>query len=156
EETPTVRVVMMEPENLTPQPPSLRGLGKNAPLPVGEGLGRGLPKNRTPQTPSLRGKGENRPVLLSLLALEARARGESVPDLGTPHDTENDSDRAQWRTPRERVGPVSPADAVLWAVLERWDFSDRIGWVPLLNDALDDTPDRAVGDELQPKLRRFA
>jgi hypothetical protein len=54
------------------------------------------------------------------------------------------------------VGPVSPADAVLGAVLERWDFADVQGWVELLADALDEAPDRSIGDELRPKLARLA
>jgi len=51
---------------------------------------------------------------------------------------------------------VSSADAVLWTVLERWNFADVDGWVQLLADALEDVPDRKVGDELQPKLAKFA
>src|SRR5205823_5121784 len=72
-------------------------------------------------------------------------------------DTETDSDRPHWRHPRERLGPLTPADAVLWAVLDRWDFADVDGWAQLLADALEDAPDgRRLADELRAKLRRFA
>jgi ATP-dependent helicase/nuclease subunit A len=100
------------------------------------------------------------PPIISLPALEQLARGETPPALGETFDTEADTDRAHWRSPRERVSPLSPADAVLWAVLDRWDFGDVDGWVQLLADAADeltDADDRTgVENELQPKLRRLA
>ena len=51
---------------------------------------------------------------------------------------------------------MSPADLVLWTVLESWDFADVDGWVPLLADALEDVEDRMVGDELSAKLTKLA
>src|SRR5439155_1622502 len=74
---------------------------------------------------------------VSLAALERLARGESVP-LAGQFDTEDDADRSAWRHPRERVGPVSAAEAALWAVLDRWDFADVDGWAQLLADATED------------------
>jgi hypothetical protein len=79
---------------------------------------------------------------------------------GEHFDTEDDADRPDWRSPRERLGPVSAAEAVLWAVLDRWDFVDVDGWAQLLADALDAVPDPAAGrraaDALRAGLRRFA
>jgi ATP-dependent helicase/nuclease subunit A len=103
--------------------------------------------NPLPPTPQL--------TILSLPVQEALARGEVISHSGEHFDTEDDADRSQWRTPRERVGPVAPAEAVLWAVLERWNFADVDGWVQLLADALADSPDSKIGDYLQPQLRRF-
>lgn len=96
------------------------------------------------------------PSIISLSALEALARGETCTRLTPQFDTEDDADLAHWRTPRERVGPVSAADAVLWAVLERWNFADVQGWVEILADALDEVPDRSIGEELRPKLALLA
>ena len=141
EDVPEVRVVMMEPSEHTD------GRTRS----VSDGV------QRRASSLALRVRPENQlPSIHSLPVLEARARGESVPHTGTHYDTEDDADRARWRTPRERVGPVSPADAVLWEVLERWNFADVDGWVQLLADALEEAPDRAVGDELQLKLAMFA
>jgi ATP-dependent helicase/nuclease subunit A len=97
------------------------------------------------------------PTIISLPALERMARGGPAPMHGEHFDTETDSDRAHWRHPRERLGPLTPADAVLWAVLDRWDFADVDGWAQLLADALEDAPDgRRLADELRAKLRRLA
>ncbi len=137
EEVPDVRVVMMEVGESSERTPTASG---------GEVAKQSPPHHPTPSLPNF----------LSLPALEAHARGESVPYTSTHFVTEDDSDRARWRTPRERVGPVSPADAVLWAVLERWNFADVDGWVQLLADALEDAHDRKIGDELQPKFAKFA
>jgi ATP-dependent exoDNAse (exonuclease V) beta subunit len=101
----------------------------------------------SPQPPSL-------PQVVSLPALERLARGEPLPSLGEPFDTESDGDRSEWRQPRERLGPVSPAEAVLWNVLERWDFRDVDGWAQLLADAAGDNERVAAG--LRPMLRQFA
>jgi ATP-dependent helicase/nuclease subunit A len=95
------------------------------------------------------------PAVVSLSALEAIARGERCP-ITPQFDTEDDSDLPRFRTPRERVGPVSAAERVLWEVLERWDFADHHGWVQLLADALEEVPDRATRDELRAKLAKFA
>lgn len=97
-----------------------------------------------------------RPAIYSLPALEARARGEPVTLAGAPFDTEDDSDRAEWRSLRERVGALSPSDRVFWAVLERWDLVKADGWSQLLDDALAGTSHEAIGNELKPKLARFA
>ena len=96
------------------------------------------------------------PTVISLAALEAIERGEVGVPLTPQFVTEDDSDIARWRTPRERVGPVGLAERILWEVLERWDFRDPDGWVQLLGDALAEAPDRAIGDELRPKLARLA
>ncbi len=100
------------------------------------------------------------PSLISLPALEALARGETPLSFGEAFDTESDSDRAHWRTPRERVAQIAPADAILWAVLDRWAFADVDGWVQLLADAIDEFADAEnrtrLENELQPKLRKFA
>ena len=93
------------------------------------------------------------PPMIPLPALERLARGEPVGPLGEPFDTEDDADRSDWKHPRERLGPVPPADAALWAVLDRWDFRDVDGWAQLLADATDD--DRVAAD-LRPRLRGFA
>jgi ATP-dependent helicase/nuclease subunit A len=91
--------------------------------------------------------------VVSLAALERLARGEAVP-LAGQFDTEDDADRSAWRHPRERVGPVSAAELVLWAVFDWWDFADVDGWAQLLADATED--DTRAADDLRPKLRRFA
>lgn len=96
------------------------------------------------------------PAMISLPALEAMERGEEGVHLTPQFDTEDDSELARWRSPRERVGPVALAERTLWEVLERWDFHDRDGWVHRLGDALEEAPDGAVGDELRPKLARLA
>ena len=83
--------------------------------------------------------------------MEAIARGEVVSHLTAQYDTEDDADLAHWRSVRERVGPFALVDAVLWAVLERWDFADAQGWVNLLAEDAD-----AMTDELRSMLVRFA
>lgn len=139
EEMPVVHVTIAEPEESTAlsvaetdRPTKLSHLWK-----------------LTPPPPS-------RPTLLTLPALEALARGEAAPHIVGDFDTEDDADRAHWRTPRERIGWVSPAEAILWTVFERWNFADVDGWVQLLADALEDAPNRKIGEQLQPLLRRFA
>jgi hypothetical protein len=94
--------------------------------------------------------------VLSLPVLEALARGEAPAQSGEHFDTEDDSDRCDWRSPRERVGPVSPGDALLWAVLDRWDFADMDGWVQWLTDAQDTAEDRKLGEAMRAGLRTFA
>jgi len=92
-----------------------------------------------------------------LPALERLARGEPVSALGEHFDTEADSDRPHWRHPRERLGPLTPADAAIWAVLDRWDFADVDGWAQLLADAVEDAPDgRRTAETLRHQLRRLA
>ena len=91
------------------------------------------------------------PRMLTLPALEGLARGKAVASHGEHFDTEDDADRSDWRHPRERLGPVSAAEAALWAVLDRWDFADVDGWAQLLADT-----DGGSGDDLRAKLRRFA
>jgi ATP-dependent helicase/nuclease subunit A len=93
------------------------------------------------------------PHEIPLPALERLARGEHVADFGEHFDTEDDGDRGEWRHPRERLGPVPPAELALWAVLDRWDFADVDGWAQLLADA---TADAKAADALRPKLRGFA
>ena len=97
-----------------------------------------------------------RPAILSLPYLEALARGEVVSQLGEHFDTENDSDLSRWRTPRERVGPVSEEELVLWAVLERWNFNEVDGWERLLESAIEEQTNGKTGDQLKSLLRRFA
>ncbi|MDB5314061.1 MAG: Exodeoxyribonuclease [Gemmataceae bacterium] len=98
------------------------------------------------------------PAVVPLPVLEQLARGEVVPTFAERFDTEDDADRSEWRHPRERLGPVSPAEAVLWAVLDRWDFADVDGWGQLLTDAAEDDPagGRSLADSLRAKLRRLA
>jgi len=96
------------------------------------------------------------PEVISLAALEAIDRGEVGVPLTPQFVTEDDSDLARWRTPRERVGPVAPAERILWEVLERWDFRDPDGWVQLLSDAPGNASERALAEELRPKLARLA
>lgn len=119
--------------------------------------GREPPVSVSPAQGSVREEtGGSRPPLASetaftlpLSALERMARGEPVPQPGEVWDAEDDADRADWRHPRERLGPVSADEAALWAVLDRWDFADVDGWGQLLADA-------GGGDELRAKLRRLA
>jgi ATP-dependent helicase/nuclease subunit A len=99
---------------------------------------------------------QSQPGIVALPALEACARGEAVQHVCEHHNTEDDSDRSHWRTPRERIACVSDADRVLWAVLERWNFADMDGWILLLADALAEIPDFKLGDELQLRLAKFA
>ena len=97
-----------------------------------------------------------KPTIYSLPCLEALARGEAASNLGGQFDTENDSDRSRWRTPRERIGPVSNAELLLWTVLERWDFKNVDGWEQLLKDSLEEDDGLKIGEELKPALKRFA
>ncbi len=140
EEMPNVRVIVAEADGIPDYAPDLFS----------------RPDGAAASQMPLRSPSRSLPHVVSLPALEALARGEVAPQPGEQFDTEDDSDRSQWRTPRERIGPVAPADAVLWAVLERWNFADVDGWVQLLADALEDAPDRKLGDELKPRLATFA
>ncbi|HEV3439634.1 MAG TPA: UvrD-helicase domain-containing protein [Gemmata sp.] len=139
EEVPLVRVMIAEPD-------------ENVTSPMADASGSTKPIQKWNLTPPPHAQ----PTIFSLPGLEAQARGETVVHTGEHFDTENDTDRSHWRTPRERVCPVPLPEAVLWAVLEGWNFADVDGWVHLLADALEDTPDRKIGEELQPQLRRFA
>jgi ATP-dependent helicase/nuclease subunit A len=96
------------------------------------------------------------PSILSLPYLEALARGETVLHMGEQFETEGDTDRSRWRSPRERLGPVSAADEILWAILERWNFADMDDWVQLLVDVAEDSSGRKIGEELRPALQGFA
>lgn len=98
------------------------------------------------------------PKAITLPALERLARGEPVFSAGEQFDTEDDADRSEFRHPRERLGPLSRAEGVLWTVLDRWDFADVDGWIQLLADAVEDgtANDPALAGDLRAKLRRFA
>jgi ATP-dependent helicase/nuclease subunit A len=100
------------------------------------------------------------PSVVPLPALERLARGEPVASFAEEFDTEDDTDLSDWRHPRSRLGPLSPAEAALWAVLDRWDFADVDGWGQLLTDLVEDGPGtqagRSLADDLRAKLRRFA
>ena len=102
-----------------------------------------------PRSPEPGGSRPPLALVAPLPALERLARGEPVASLGETWDTEGDADRADWRHPRERLGPLAPAEVALWAVLDRWDFADVDGWGQLLADA-------GGGDDIRVKLRRFA
>ena len=89
--------------------------------------------------------------------LEEKYSGGLHPPLrAESFDTEADTDRSQWRHPRERLGSFAPADAALWVVFDRWDFADVDGWGQLLADAIEEAADPRIADELRPKLLRFA
>ncbi len=143
DDVPRVRVTFAGPAGEVVGREGVGGLERNP----GDGRPWALP------APSL-------PAVVALPALERLARGETPASLGPAADTEDDGDRASWRTPREGLGPVSPADRVLWAVLDRWPFADLDAWADLLADALEDVPDaadaRRIGDDLRAKLRTFA
>ncbi len=135
---PDVRVIVAEPE-------------KNASIIAYSSISRKSPRTWQPiQTPP------QRPVILSLPYLEALARGEVVSRMGEHFDTENDSDWSRWRTPRERVGPVSEEELVLWAILEKWNFTEVNGWIPLLDLAIEDETHRKVDEYLKRVLPGFA
>jgi ATP-dependent helicase/nuclease subunit A len=138
EQVPDVRVNLAEP-------------GK-AMQPVTDSAGTKKPPRKWQLTPSL----PQKPTTFSLSCLEALGRGGTVSHTGEQFDTEDDSDRSRWRTARERVGPVSNVDLVLWSVLERWDFADMDGWVQLLVDAAEDPLERKIGEELRAKIQAFA
>ena len=110
----------------------------------------GVRKQETPTTFSRdaqRSAVRTPPRVVSLPALERGERG------GEHFDTEDDADRGDWRTPRERLGPVPPLERALWEVLARWDFADVDGWAQLLADATDD---EKLAASLRPKLRTLA
>jgi hypothetical protein len=88
--------------------------------------------------------------------LEALVRGERPRIAGEHWDTEDDSDRPDWRTPREQVGPVKDEERILWTVLDRWNLADVDGWVHLLADSSEDAAGRATAERLRPRLRAFA
>jgi ATP-dependent helicase/nuclease subunit A len=142
-DAPAVRVRVVEPGlEATPGTVAVNELSDPTPP-----HGRGGALSLAPRSPSI----------VSLAALERLARGEMGASFAEHFDTEADSDRPHWRHPRERLGPLPPADAVLWGVLDRWAFADVDGWAQLLADALEDAPDgQRLADELRAKLRRFA
>jgi hypothetical protein len=85
--------------------------------------------------------------------LERLARGEQPPtDQFAPHDDEIQSFR-------QRLGPISPLEIVLWNVLDRWPFADEAGWKALLDEAIANSIEpmnRKEIADLRTKLERFA
>jgi ATP-dependent helicase/nuclease subunit A len=138
-DAPAVRVKMMKPEPREHAPVVKEE--RDAPVATLDGMAH--PRRRLP-------------AVISVAALEAIERGEVGVPLTPQFATEDDSDLTRWRTPRERVGPVAPAEGILWDVLERWDFRDADGWVQLLGDALENAGDNALAETLRSQLARLA
>ena len=137
-EVPLIRVILAEPAETD----SVRVVQENPPKPVRQW--------------KLASSLEFRPTIFSLPQLEALDRGETLTGSSENFDTEDDADRSHWRTPRERFGLLSPEEATIWSVLDRWNFTDVDGWVQLLADALVDSKDPNTGDALRVQLRRLA